>query len=72
MSEDEFRIDATGGPEAPRTWTRSTYSVAKFIADSVVARLGYTRAEVRNTFGGTISDVIYTATPEKSWEHPES
>ena len=55
---DEFEIKATG-PEGERIWTRSTYDVAKYIADSTITKLGYHRAQVVNTFGGHRSDVLY-------------
>jgi hypothetical protein len=59
---DEFLITATAEGKEPRTWTRSTYAVAKFIADSAVSdRSDYERAEVINTYGGDISDVLYTS-----------
>lgn len=62
MSQDEFLITATAEGKEPRTWTRSTYDVAKYIADSAVSdRLNYERAEVINTYGGHNSDVLYTS-----------
>lgn len=64
--EDEFLIQATGPNLHNRSWTRSTYDVAKHIADQSVFKLGYTRAEVRNTFGGHISDVLYEVTATHS------
>ena len=55
---DEFEIRATGD-QGERIWTRSHYHVAKYIADQTITKLGYSRAEVRNTFGGHRSDVLY-------------
>ncbi len=64
---DEFEIRAIGqSPNRERIWTRGNYDVAKFIADSAITKLGYTRAEVVNTFGGHRSDVLYEVTATHS------
>lgn len=65
MDTDEFEIKATG-PEGERIWTRNTYDVAKYIADSTITKLGYQRAQVINTFGGHRSDVLYEVTATHS------
>lgn len=61
--EDEFRISAFMESQVmpSRKWTRSTLAAAKSIADQAVSKLNYLTAEVRNTFGGDISDVLYKA-----------
>lgn len=63
MNDEEFKIEAfktnESGREITRIWTRDKLSVAKFIADSAVEKLGYSRAEVRNTFGGDVSNLLY-------------
>jgi hypothetical protein len=65
MRPDEFEIKATGHPSEPeRVWTRSRLDPSKFIAEQAVARLGYARAEVVNTFGGHRSDPLFVVTPE--------
>jgi hypothetical protein len=69
---DEFEIKATGHLTSPeRMWHRSTLDVAKFIADQAVERLGFTHAEVINTFGGHRSNPIYIVTPEGGVMQPE-
>lgn len=57
---DEFEIKATGPDMPVRIWTRSTLDPAKFIADRAVSELGYTYAEVVNTYGGHRSDPLHT------------
>jgi hypothetical protein len=57
--EDEFLIQATGPGMEDRSWTRSTLAVAQHIADQAITKLGYAYVEVRNTFGGHISDPLY-------------
>lgn len=58
-AEDEFLIQATGPGMEDRSWTRSTLAVAEHIADQAITRLGYAYAEVRNQFGGHLSDPLY-------------
>jgi hypothetical protein len=73
METDEFEIKATGHPTGllDRTWTRSKLAAATSIADQAVQKLGYTRAEVINTFGGHRSQPIYIVTPEGGAMQPE-
>ena len=66
---DEFEITATHPDKEPQVWTRSTYLVAKIIADSTIKRLGYEKAVVVNTFGGHRSDVLYEVTASHSRDH---
>lgn len=65
---DEFEIKATG-PQGERIWTRSHYGTAKIIADQTITKLGYTRAEVVNTYGGHRSSVLYEVTPDGSRDY---
>lgn len=58
---DEFQITAFKKGSESRVWTRSSLDIAKFIADQAVEKLGYEQAEVRNIFGGDVSDVLYEA-----------
>lgn len=58
-AEDEFLIQATGPGMEDRSWTRSTLAVAQYIADSAITKLGYAYAEVRNQYGGHMSDPLY-------------
>ena len=60
METDEFLITASGHATEPdRTWTRSRLYVAEFIADSAVRKLGYSKAQVINTYGEHLSDPLY-------------
>ena len=68
--EDEFLIEATCPGKPNRSWTRSTLGVAQHIADQAIRTLGYTRAEVRNTFGGHLSDVLYEVTGNANVLYP--
>lgn len=71
MSE-EFEVRATGPDMPVRIWTREKLDPCKFIAERAVEDLGYTKAEVVNTFGGVRSNPIYTVTPTEKINHPES
>jgi len=59
VDSDEFEIKATGQGMEPRIWTRSTMGAACAIADQAISKLGYTNAEVVNTYGGHRSDPLY-------------
>jgi hypothetical protein len=57
---DEFRITASKDKTEDRIWTRSSLGTSKHIADQAITKLGFTKAIVVNTFGGHISDSLYT------------
>lgn len=58
---DEFEVRGYTDDEGERggTWTRATLAASMAFAEELVARHGYRRAEVRNTYGGHRSDVLY-------------
>lgn len=62
-STDEFEVKATCPTKGQRVWTRDSLEAAKSIADQAISKLGYTRAQVVNTFGGHRSNVLYLAEP---------
>lgn len=57
---DEFQIKAWKEDGTEKVWERSTLAIAKSIADQTIEK-GYVYAEVRNTYGGHISDPLHTA-----------
>lgn len=70
--EDEFLIQADGPGMENRSWTRSTLGVAQYIADQAVTKLGYAHAEVRNQYGGHLSDTLYEVRKVGSSMHKHS
>ena len=62
---DEFEVVATGDDMPIKRWTRTRLEPCQFIAQRAVEDLGYSKAEVFNTYGGDRSDALYTVTPEQ-------
>lgn len=58
-SSDEFRITGFKNGVEEKIWTRDSFTGAKGLAKHAVDNHGYDRVEVRNTFGGHISDPLF-------------
>jgi hypothetical protein len=61
---DEFLIVAYKEGKPNQEWTRSYLSSAQMVADRAI-RLGYSKVEVFNTYGGHKSDALYTVQGKK-------
>lgn len=66
---DEYEIKATGEGMEDRIWTRDKLSSSKKVAEGAIAKLGYSKAEVFNTFGGHRGWSLYTVTPTEIIDH---
>lgn len=62
-TQDEFLIEGLDENGTLQTWTRSSLSVAKGIADRLVDEVGYKSAKVFNIFGGDKSDALHVREP---------
>lgn len=72
IAAEEFEIKATGhATKEDLILTRSYLAPSIFLAEKAI-QIGYSRAEVINTFGGHRSQPIYVATPEGGALQPES